>query len=130
MNPCKVIDCDKWTGTGEYCFRHLDKETKSDTLTIPTKRKNNTQLVTHESIDGLGCVFAPGGKNRSFNRKHVRRNSPVSYYTGFSIDMLKDMDTGKINTSRIKSTTLEVREIAAPKLIATMKPTNMMNPDA
>lgn len=126
MNPCKVIECTRWTGTGEYCFEHITSE---QTTTAPTRRSNNTKLVTHAECAGL-AVFAPGGRNRSFRRTHVRRNGPVSYHTGFSVDMMRDMDTGRINTHRIVTTSPTVVAEYHPSLISTLPASNGMNPDA
>ncbi len=116
MNPCKVIDCNKWTSLGEYCINHLTLETPS--ATVKSRKKNSTVLVTPQESRGL-AVFAPGGKNRSFNRKHVRRNGPVSYHTGFSLDMMKDMDSGRISTRHIVTEPV-VQEIEHKSLISTL----------
>lgn len=127
MNPCRIIECNRWTSCGDLCFEHV--QTVQTVTTAPARRSNNTKLVTHEQCAGL-AVFAPGGKNRSFRRKHVRRNGPVSYHTGFSIDMMRDMDSGRINTKHITTTSPTiVPEYHAP-LISTLPASNGMNPDA
>lgn len=127
MNPCNVIECPRWTSIGDTCFEHATP-TANPTVAPKSSKSSRGYDALPEQVAGIGVVTT---RRIMVTRiKSVRRNGPVSYYTGFSEDMMRDSDTGRIRSPKNLSTPIIVHDNAPPKLIATMKPSNMMNPDA
>lgn len=117
---CKHTGCSasvNWRGT--HCDNHA-------TVTPAfTPRPRRAYDADDSQVRGIGVVTT---RRIMVTRiKSVRRNGPVSYWTQFSEDMMRD-SRGRISTKHIPTPT--VQEVATRSLIATLPASNGMNPDA